>query len=430
MSSKKSLKSRILGFLVLLVPNKKLRRELRNRYVKGFDDAQFEIIFKNYEKNIVRIKEKSKTEKIKVGFLVSENQKWNCQSVYEEMAKSSDFEPVVLITKVYSEKHDDFGKFYTSVQENYEFFKNRGMNVEYAYDIEKKEYLGLDTFGVDIVFYQQPWAIAPNQDMPITSEFALSCYVPYGVAVVSSLTDYDLNFYRMLWQQYSVNNLVCEHFKKMSFHRLENYKVVGHPKFDEYLRQDDVKNEGYIIYAPHHSFAPSHLNFATFKWNGKYILEYAKSHPELKFVFKPHPQLKTRMIIRKIMSEKEVDNYFEEWKKIAVFCNDADYYDLFKKSRMMITDCSSFLGEYFPTKNPVINLKNKNSVKFNPFGQKITDSYYKVYDLKTLKEVMKMLLEDNQDPMKEQRLETLKELDIINTPACERILKEIRNGLA
>ena len=82
-------------------------------------------------------------------------------------------------------------------------------------------------------------------------------------------------------------------------------------RFMPYLTNDDVKNEGYIIYAPHHSFAPSHLNFATFKWNGKYILEYAKSHPEFKFVFKPHPQLKTRMIKRHIMSEKEVDNYFE-----------------------------------------------------------------------------------------------------------------------
>ena len=40
-----------------------------------------------------------------------------------------------------------------------------------------------------------------------------------------------------------------------------------------------------------------------------------------------------------------------------------------------------------------------------------------------------MLLEDNQDSMKEQRLATLKELDIINTPACERILKEIRESL-
>lgn len=429
MEKSKSFRAKLLGFLILFIPNKKLRRDLRNCYVYGSDDTQFEVINNNYKKNIERIRVKKKTEKIKVGFLVSENQKWNCQSVYDKMAESDEFEPLVLITKVYSDKHDDFGKFYTSVTENYEYFKSRGMNVEYAYNLEKNEYIGLDNFGIDILFYQQPWAIAPSQNMPVTSEFALSCYVTYGVPMICSPTDYDLNFYKMLWHQYAINEMVSDYYKKCSLKPLDNYKIVGHPKFDSYLINDDVKNEGYIIYAPHHSFAPSHLNFATFKWNGKYILEYAKSHPEFKFVFKPHPQLKTRMIKRHIMSEKEVDNYFEEWKKIAVFCDDADYYDLFKKSRLMITDCSSFLGEYFPTKNPVINLKNKNSVKLNPFGEAITDTYYKVYDLKTLKSTMKMLLEDNLDPMREQRIQRLQELNIINSSTADRILSVIKEEL-
>ncbi|MBQ8668144.1 CDP-glycerol glycerophosphotransferase family protein [bacterium] len=430
MSKSKSLWKRVLSCLILFVPDKKVRRDLRNRYVYGFDDTQLDVINNNYKKNIERIRAKIKTDKIKVGFLVSENQKWNCQSVYEKMMASEDFEPIILITKVYSDKHEDFGKFYTSVSENYEYFKSKGMNVEYAYDIETKEYIGLDKFNIDILFYQQPWAIAPNQNISVTSEFALTCYVPYFVAITDSSIHYDQIFHRTLWQQYSINELVCNEYKRKSKYPLNNYQVVGHPKFDTYLSNEDIENEGYIIYAPHHSFAPSHLNFATFQWNGKYILEYAKEHPEFKFVFKPHPQLKTRMIKRKIMSEKEVDNYFEEWKKIAVFCNDADYYDLFKKSRLMITDCSSFLGEYFPTKNPVINLKNKNSIKFNPFGQAITDCYYKVYDLKTLKSTMKMLLEDNLDPMKEQRLARLKELDIVNTSTAERILNVIKESIS
>lgn len=428
MNSSKSLWKRILGFLILLIPNKKYRRELRTRFVYGFDISKLEAINNNYKKNIIRIREKIKTEKIKVGFLVSENQKWNCQSVYDEMVASSEFDPVILITKVHS-KHDDFGKFYTSVNENYEYFKSRGMNVEYAYSTETKEYIGLDQFGIDILFYQQPWGIVPVQNMRVTSEFALSCYVPYFVPINDSPIDYDLIFHKMLWHQYSINELVCNQYKKNSKHPMNSYRVVGHPKFDTYLSNEEIKNEGYIIYAPHHSFAPSHLNFATFKWNGKYILEYAKSHPEFKFVFKPHPQLKTRMIVRKIMTEKEVDNYFEEWKKIAIYCNDANYFDLFKKSKLMITDCSSFLAEYFPTKNPVINLKNKNSVKFNPFGKAITDCYYKIYDLETLKSTMKMLLEDNQDPMKEQRLKCLENLNIVNTSTASRILNIIKEEI-
>lgn len=429
----KDLKHKLLHILVRpiisLVPIKKYRRALRNLIESDYRQKQFDQIHQRYENIIKRIQTTSKTQKIKVVFLVSENQKWNCQSVYDEMIKSDDFEPLILITNVHHGSKQDFGKYYTSTKENYEYFASRGMRVEYAYNIETHEFLSLDKFNPDIIFYQQPWAIHPIQDIPTTSNFALSCYVPYGICVIDCPTDYDQNFYKMLWHQYSINEIIVKHFQSQCKNLPNNYQIVGHPKLDTYLKNDSDGADGYIIYAPHHSFAPSHLNFATFKWNGKFILEYAKSHPEFKFVFKPHPQLKTRLIVRKIMTEQEVDAYFDEWKKIAVFCNDADYYDLFKKSRLMITDCSSFLGEYFPSTHPVINLKNKNSIHLNPFGQAMADCYYKAYNLDELQTHLKTLLEDNLDPMKEQRLTRLQELNILNTPSSTRILNLLRTTL-
>lgn len=427
---KKSLKRNVLLPLISLIPIKKYRRMLRNKLESSVNHINFEEIRNNYTQNILRIRQKH--GKIKVAFLVSENQKWNCQSVYDEMASSSDFEPVILITGIYSSHYDDLGKYYTSVKENYDFFANKGMHVEYAYDIGTHEFLSLDRFKPDIIFYQQPWAIHPIQDIPETSKFALSCYVPYGICVIDCPTDYDQNFHRMLWHHYAINEILYNHFKSKCHDLPDNYKIVGHPKLDAYTQQSNAKYMGggrYIIYAPHHSFAPSHLNFATFKWNGKFILEYAKAHPELKFVFKPHPQLKTRLIVRKIMSEKEVNNYYDEWKKIAVFCDTANYFDLFKQSQLMITDCSSFLAEYFPSTHTVINLKNKNSISLNPFGQAITDCYYKVYNIKELKQVLKMLLEDGQDPLREKRMQRLKELNLLDTPSSTRIISLLRETL-
>lgn len=419
----------LIRSIISLIPIKKYRRRLRNLFENNISTQQLEQIRLNYEKIIGRIRSNASKQKIKVVFLVSENQKWNCQSVYDEMAKSSDFAPIILITGIYSAHNKDLGKYYTSVKENFEFFAQKGMNVEYAYDIETGEFLSLDRFHPDIIFYQQPWAIHPTQDIPVTSKFALSCYVPYGICVIDCPTDYDQNFYKMLWHQYSINEILYNHFKSQCKNLPENYQIVGHPKLDTYLETPQNNSEDYIIYAPHHSFAPSHLNFATFKWNGKFILEYAKQHPEFKFVFKPHPQLKTRLIARKIMTEKEVDEYFAEWQKIALYCNTANYFDIFKKSRLMITDCSSFLAEYFPSTHPVINLKNKNSINLNPFGRAITDTYYKVYNLKDLKSTLKMLLEDGKDPLKEKRLERLKELNLIGTPSSIRILNLLRDEI-
>ena len=64
--------------------------------------------------------------------------------------------------------------------------------------------------------------------------------------------------------------------------------------------------EDYVIYSPHWSLGNTPLKYATFDWNGRQILEFAKSHPEIKWVFKPYPILKGRIVEVGLMSEEEV----------------------------------------------------------------------------------------------------------------------------
>jgi hypothetical protein len=44
----------------------------------------------------------------------------------------------------------------------------------------------------------------------------------------------------------------------------------------------------------------------------------------------------------------------------------------------MITDCGSFLVEYLPTRNPVIQLMRPDAEPHNPLMQKVSAHYYKV----------------------------------------------------
>ena len=41
---------------------------------------------------------------------------------------------------------------------------------------------------------------------------------------------------------------------------------------------------------------------------GKDILDYAKSHPEINWVFKPHPRLRTELTYSNVWTKKEVDD--------------------------------------------------------------------------------------------------------------------------
>ena len=73
------------------------------------------------------------------------------------------------------------------------------------------------------------------------------------------------------------------------------------------LKNHKEKEKKYVIYAPHWSIDDNRTNYATFEWNGKYILEYAKKHPEIKWIFKPHPSLKLRLETQKIMTNEEIE---------------------------------------------------------------------------------------------------------------------------
>jgi CDP-glycerol glycerophosphotransferase (TagB/SpsB family) len=81
------------------------------------------------------------------------------------------------------------------------------------------------------------------------------------------------------------------------------------------------------------------------------LLEYAKSHTETKWIFKPHPLLKKALVDTNTMTLEEVENYYSEWEKIGIKYEGGEYLEFFAKSKMMVTDCSSFLGEYFVTEN-------------------------------------------------------------------------------
>ena len=94
----------------------------------------------NYKKNIFRIKailKKNNKFKVRVGFLVNENQKWNCQSLYEELEKHPKFQPIILVTLM-TQVHDGNDSTRNNLQENYNFFLKKGMRVEKAYNLKTK----------------------------------------------------------------------------------------------------------------------------------------------------------------------------------------------------------------------------------------------------------------------------------------------------
>ena len=100
---------------------------------------------------------------------------------------------------------------------------------------------------------------------------------------------------------------------------------------------------------------------------------------------------------------QEVENYYSAWENIGKACYNGDYYELFNDSRLMITDCSTFLVEYLATQKPLIRLASESAVEFNTLAKEAIKVCYNVNNNTDLERQLNLILKENKDELKNIR---------------------------
>jgi len=132
-----------------------------------------------------------------------------------------------------------------------------------------------------------------------------------------------------------------------------------------------------------------------------------------------------------LMTKEEVDSYFETWSSLenAKVSWDGDYFDIFKTSDAMITDCGSFLAEYLPTKKPILHLINKQSIGYNEVGNKIAKSLYRIENFNELVKVFESVVLKEEDDKFQDRIEALKVVPVNENGAGMAIYEHLKKKL-
>lgn len=188
-----------------------------------------------------------------------------------------------------------------------------------------------------------------------------------------------------------------------------------------------------VIYAPHfsimHPAVKNKFYYSTFNYNGQQILEFAKKHPEIRWVFKPHPNL-IESLKKMNVTQNTIADYWQQWREIGIICETSDYYKLFLESDVMITDCASFLTEYFVTGKPLIHLINPVSINWPIQAMcPMFDTFYKVHDNKELVEVFEKIIIKNIDDNFCLRQKALSKLNFSNQYAAENIMSDLISSI-
>lgn len=392
-------------------------------------------ISKNKKIVLEKLKQKVKNnEKINVAFYIYDETKWKAQSVYDLMEESKIFVPHIFVSKNCSSKTNFNYQTKEELKKVYDFFKNKNMRVSYAYDFEKDDYIAFEDMNIkpDIIFYCHPWYIYKTQGPVVCSKFSLTYYIPYFLATSVSPIEYYLRFHKYIETHFVPSVEVKNYYSLNMENKGKNLSAAGHPMLDYfYLNKDkNFENKNYVIYAPHWSVDENNnLEWGTFLWSGKYILEFAKKHPEFNWIFKPHPCLKNYLNTRNIMNEKEINDYWKGWQETGKVIESGDYLQMFMESTLMITDCGSFETEYFMSQKPLIHLKRLSATPFNPAVEKMVSTSYEVTNINELKQALELILIQKQDPNKEKRKQVLKQLGLEDSYAAKNILDEIKNTL-
>lgn len=363
-------------------------------------------------------------------FYTNEPQKWSYESLYRALESNPHFEPLIVVVPRYAVH---MGKDHTrmALEEQFDFYRERGYRVEYGY--KDGRYLEIASFRPDIFFYLQ-LAEIPGIDNPeMVSKYALTCYCPYSFPLTDHRKQYLPRFHRLLFRYYVPHEWTRERFEGYAKGNAKNCVVVGYPKLDVYFRETAPDADKFwknpskvrIIYAPHHSVKDVFL-FSTFQYNHQFILDLAKRMSDrTTWIFKPHPMLKGAILRAGMMMEEDLDAYYRSWSEIGHVYDQGDYFDIFKSSDLMITDCASFLVEYLPSGHPLIRLINDRSCPLDKLGQTFSDCYYNVHDEEELKQVFDELVVDENDYLGTHRKEMAATLVDNRQTAAEKIVKDL-----
>lgn len=375
-------------------------------------------------RRMARIRREVRQRPVRVAFLVIENEKWSAQSVYEAMAGSPLFEPVLLLsTHVDNAKDVQRTALRTTLEENCSFARRRGFSFQKAFDEKTGRFIPLSGFSPDVVFYEQPYGLPPEHGPAVVSGFALTCYIPYGYGIYlarNSGQRFSVGFSEYLWRTF----VESRDFLRMSdnIHLLDNRSVIptGYPKMDalpalaRQLQQRGVKTGLQVVYAPHHSIKPGEGDsYGTFPWNGRWLLEFARSMPEITWIFKPHPKLREQLVKTGAMEPAEVDRYFDSWAGLdnGRVILGGDYMEAFAGSDALITDSGSFLVEFLFTGKPILLLVSQTSAGYSAFGEAVVSKLYQAREVEEICHFIESVVIEGDDHLKPDRELALPAID-------------------
>ena len=351
----------------------------------------------------------------RVMFFLQTPSVWKYDALYQKLAESEYFEPIVVISPYNVHLIYDKEECFRVMRQTEDFARAKGYNYVSAYNWDTHKWKNIKKiYSPDIVFFTKPYKDTLPQYHIYNFEEALTLYLPYGINCINLFHNtYGLSFQALLWK-FLVETEFQKHYAEIyEKSHGDNVEIVGALAEEKLMQEEyeakDVwkpqeKKKKRIIWAPHHT-VDYLFNFSNFLNYCEDMLRLAEEYKdEVQFAFKPHPVLKFKLI--NIWGLEKTEAYYRRWEEMENGqIEQGDYIDLFKTSDAMIHDCASFTVEYLYAQKPVLFQIRDEKVKdeFNTFGQMCLDQHYLAYSIEETERFIRDVVIAGKDPKKAER---------------------------
>lgn len=371
---------------------------------------------------MIRLKRKKKqNEKLRIVFLCQLEQIWGClQTVYEAAEADDEVEPYILAVPEYR----DDGSI---CKRAHEYLRECGYSVIDAYDEKSGRLYDLRRLKPDYVFLPRPYdSYLPEKYRSETlSLYAKVCYLCYGY---TSEGDYILktcfskhfigNCYMVFAENESVRKYCVRQLPFSS--RIGLHKIIKtpFPRFDFAKKYENSEGKLWnrarkdvdkrIIWTPRWTLEEKlgGTNFFNYK---DFFFEFARTHENTDFLFRPHPLAFDNFVKVGAMTEEEVEDFKTACAialNIRLDCG-AEYLESFASADILVSDLSGVVVDFAVTGKPVVFCSYK--AEFNAASAKLLDAYYLVHNEEELRETLEMLC-SGKDPKRKLRLAIVRKL--------------------
>lgn len=373
---------------------------------------------------------------VRVVFLCELPSLWESfNTVISEMQKDSRFE--VILVRMWCKKYDANGSYQYTAADFSEISHKFNLEFIESYDQEDDTWLRLEQLVPDYVFYMRPYDYYRNEIYHVNavSRYTKTCYIPYGMSIIGGEVERfaaPADFCKYLYfyfQDTPLREQFWDAYNDVESILIKDHVVcLGYPRMDRWrkISNSDVRKTQFtMLWLPRWNTSENCCNFFEYK---DPLIRLAIENHDSRLIFRPHPLCFQNFLNTGEMTESEIRSLkqlFQDEPNLSIDEN-ADYYNTFLESDVLIADETSLIAEYYATGKPIILCRKETH--FSVLMERLSDGIYIADNWNDLCALINILRNGN-DPLKAKRLQLIpKELFQMTDPAGLLIKEHIASN--